>query len=237
MAYPEYLNLNRTVRARMATLKAAAEKLNANPHRSRPDVTYTWRDMRYSGFHNAAANCGALSAGTNRRVMGYRIIESPVYYTHCGQQFPREKFADEFRTEWGTQLVDHSGWFTDMHQDETVRGIVVALPHGRFLAGYEWSCNGERVYFTDIYDCERDAVYAADGHAESFAEQCREDYEKVRAAENLQDTIAENIARLRECIAMRNNKCFDYVRDEIAELIPRIRDDRVTLQTEFANYI
>lgn len=235
MSYPEYLNLNRTVRARMAALKAAAEKLNSNPHRSRPDVTYTWRDMRYSGFHNAAANCCTLSQGFN--TCPYSKKKIPVWYTHCGQQFTREIFADEFIGNHGRPLIDHTGWFSDSFASETTRGIVVSLPHGRFMAGYHWSSNGERVYFPEIYDCIRTAVYAADGHAEAMAEQYREDDEKATEAGRLQDTIAENIARLRECIAMRNNKCFNYVRDEIAELIPRIRDDRETLQTEFANYI
>lgn len=231
-AYPEYLNLNIGVRGRMGALKRAADKLNANRNRAFPDKVYTWRDVRYSGFHNAAYGCVTLTRGFNTDECGRKI---PIYYTNCGQQFPRESYADEIMGYHGQKLIDHTGWYTDIVCSETARGIVVALPHGRFLAGYEWSGNGERVYYPEIYDCEQDAVYAADGHAESFARREREYDEKFNAAMKLEYEKEEKINRLRECLALRNNPCFTHLRNEAADLIKRIREIRETLKTEYAD--
>lgn len=230
MSYPRYLNLNIGARGRMAALQAAADKLNANPHRAMPEKIYTWRDMRYSGFHNAAANCATLSHGFNTDARGRKI---PIYYSHCGPEFPREKFADECESV----RIDHTGWYADDIQYATIRGIVVALPHGRFLAGYYMSDNGERVYYTDIYDDERDAAYTANSIAERIAEIEREHAEKCTAAANLQFDLDEKIERLRECLALRNNPCFTKLRSEAAELIESIRDMRETLKTEYADVL
>lgn len=230
--YPRYLNLNITARGRMAALKAAADKLNAGHNvrkASGNTEPYTWRDVRYSGFHNVQQFCCTLSSGMD----GNR----PIYYTHCGQQFPREIFADEYHTECGTQLVEHTGWFADAYCSNTVRGLVVALPHGRFMAGYYQSDNGERVYYPEIYDCIRDAVYAADGHAEDQAEIEREYSERWNAARELEEEIEEKVNRLRECIALRNNPCFNHLRSEVYDLIERIREIRESLKTEYADCV
>lgn len=234
MSYPEYLNLKIRVTGRMAALKAAADKLNANPYRAKPDMIYTWRDVRYSGFHNAAENCITLSHGFETDESGRK---TPIYYTHCGQQFPRECYADEIMGNHGRPLIDHGGWFTDTDHRYTARGVVVRLPHGRYMAGYEWSDNGERVYYPEIYDCEREAMYAADGYAEIFAERAREHDEKCEVAATIQETIETDIVRLRECLALRNNPCFAKLRREAVNIIERIREMRETLRTKYADVL
>lgn len=223
----DYLTLAIGSPRRLAILKRAADKLNSREHNARKASgnlsPYTWRDMRYCGFHNARAARCELSRGLN----GGRSI----WYAHTGQQFPRERYADEIAR------INHKGWFTDCDGRETARGLVVALPHGRFLAGYHWSDNGERVYFSDIYDCEDDAARAADGEAETFAETCRDDDYQYQQARELEDETEDKTARLRECLALRNRECFAHLREEARRLIASIKEARETLRTQYADYI
>ena len=69
------------------------------------------------------------------------------------------------------------GWYTDSYQDETAVGIIASLPHGRFIAGYRWTSNDERVYFGEVFANEDDAARMADEHARVFAENCRDSEE------------------------------------------------------------
>ena len=223
----DYLTLAIGSPRRLAILKRAADKLNSRGYNARKasgnHSPYTWRDMRYCGFHNARAGRCELSPG--------RQNDRPMWYAHTGQQFPRERFADEIAR------INHTGWFTDCDSRETARGLVVALPHGRFLAGYYWSYNGERVYFSDIYDCEDDAARAADSEAECFAEACLEDDNQYSRARELEDEIEDTFSRLRECLALRNRECFAHLREEARELIASIKEAREKLRTQYADYI
>ncbi|WP_325341579.1 hypothetical protein [Xylophilus sp.] len=126
----------------------------------------TWRDVRLA---KPTSHTG-LSGGRNG-------VE-PVWVTHDGPAFDRERYADEVVN------LRHTGWFTDNHCNGKARGIVVALPHGRFLAGYHWDDNGERCYFGDLYDDEDDATRAADSLAERFAEDARADSERFDAMQD-----------------------------------------------------
>lgn len=223
----DYLTLAIGAPRRLAILKRAADKLNSRDYNGRKAAgnlsPYTWRDMRHCSFKNARAGRCELSPDLQNG--------RPIWYAHTGQQFPREQFADEIAR------LNHNGWYTDCDGRETARGLVVALPHGRFLAGYHWSDNGERVYFADIYDCEEDAARAADSEAERFAEACREDDYQYQQARKLEDEIEDNFSRLRECLALRNRECFAHLRKEARQLIASIREARETLRTQYADYI
>ena len=99
------------------------------------------------------------------------------YLDSDGQPFTRWQWADEVD---GVR-INHTGWWTDEYGDsETIRGIVVSLPHGRFLAG--WSMGEGMASTVDgyIYDSASDAAYAADSMAESAAEDERE-YQEQQA--------------------------------------------------------
>ena len=221
-----YLNISIGARRRLDYLREYAESLNArhNARKAAGDMRpYTWRDVRYCGFHNARAYRCELSPG--------RQGDRPIWYAHTGPQFPREQYAHE--------IIDirHTGWYTDIECRETARGIVVALPRGRFLAGYEWSENGERVYFADIYDSAEEAARAADSEAEYFAEEAREHDARFQEARLLEDEIDEKLSRLRECLALRNRPCFAHLREEARELMDKIRTARAILAEEYADYI
>lgn len=223
-----YLNLNAGSRGRMAALKRAADKLNAghNLRKSQGNtIPYTWRDVRYATFVTYSAACVALTKG--------QVNDVHAWYCHTGEQFPRERYVDECESV----NISHRGWFSDTGEHSTIRGLVVALPHGRFLAGYAHSDNGERVYLAELYDTEAEAARAGNHYAEKTAEAAREYDERYQEARELEDQAEDLAARLRECLALRNNRCFAALRNEARAIIARVRDIRRTLKTEYAQYI
>lgn len=207
-------------RARMAILRmiAADSVNNFNPStRLQPG---DWRGARH------------YSVGSYEASYSHGIYQGAgQWYSHGGEQFRDERDAGDVLKGW------HSGgWFTDTDGQETAVGIVARLPHGRFIAGYRWTSNDERVYFPEIHTDENDAARMADEHARVFAESAREDDEKQHEALNLEEKTADQLQRLRECLALRHHACMAYVRGEIAELLEGIRNNRETLRTQYANY-
>ena len=99
------------------------------------------------------------------------------YLDNAGQPFTRWKWADDV-----INLRHITGYFCDLHADQTIRGIVAILPHNRFLAG--WSMGEGMASEVDgsIYDTPEDAAYAADSMAEYVAERERE-YQEARETE------------------------------------------------------
>lgn len=208
--------------ARMAILRmiAADSVNNHNPStRLQPG---NWRGARcYTMGSYTAAYCSGINQGG-----------AGQWYSHGGEQFRNERDTQDV-----TGGPDHMGWFTDIHQDETAIGIVAGLTHGRYVAGYRWTSNDERVYFDEVFADETDAARMADEHARLFAESAREDSERCEAAQRLESETDDALQRLRECLVLRHKACMGYVRDEIAELLETIRRNRETLRTEYANYL
>ena len=212
----DYLNLKIGAPRRLAYLRTSAQRHNERF----PKSNATWKTVRCAAFN--------LSSGLSQ---GKQFGEN-VWYSVEGAQFPREKYADECY-----QGIRHEGWFTDTYREEKARGFVVKLPHGKFLAGYEWSDNGERVYFPEIFTDESDAARRADGHAERFAEACLEDSRRFDDAQELEyrcQKLADNLA---EKLALRNNPRFPDAREDARELLTELRETRERLQNEFPDYI
>ena len=93
------------------------------------------------------------------------------YLDDAGQPFTRWQWADDVE---GAH-ISHSGWFTDDHGDsEKIRGIVVRLPHGRFMAGWSMGEGMASSLDPDVYDDIIDAARAADSIAEDAADRERE---------------------------------------------------------------
>jgi len=178
-----------------------------------------WRKYR-TGLRDTAS----LHRGMNGR--------TPIWYSHEGV-FRREQFADEIIN------LRHSGWYSH-HEgwcgkdgSGLVRGLVVRLPHGRFLAGYYVGDNDEHVYFPELFTDEEDAARMADEHARVIAEQMQDDSRKWDEARKLEEESEQARERLCECWALRNNPKFAALRDEARELCERIRAIRETLSTEY----
>lgn len=208
--------------ARMAILRmvAADSANNRNPStRLQPG---DWRAARVWTLRNyAAAYCG----GINQEGAGR-------WYTHGGEQFRNERAAHEVAGG-----LDHRGWFCDVDCIEKAIGIIASLTHGRFIAGYRWTSNDERVYFGEVFTNEAAAARMADEHARVFAESAREDSERYDTAQKLEIDTEDALQRLRECLPLRHKACMAYVRGEIAELLETIRSNRELLRTEYANYL
>lgn len=129
------------------------------------------------------------------------------------------------------------GWYTDVDAAELAWGMVWYLGRGRFLAGYKWDANGEKVIYPFIYDDVEDAARAADRHAEKFAEEQREDSEKYDTARRIEADIEASLVRLRELLALRHYPRMACVRGSIERMIGSVRDLRDRLNNEFAGYI
>jgi hypothetical protein len=214
--------------ARLAILKmiAADSVNNRNPHtRLQPG---DWRGARhYTMGSYSAAYSHEPSQGFNGK--------TPVWYSHGGEYFRNERDAGDVLRHTTRDRV--GAWHTDVDGRETAIGFVASLPHGRFIAGYRWTSNDERVYFPDIFDDETDAAHMSDEHARVFAEMTREDSEKANHAARIGDDIEDALIRLRECMALRHKACMQYVRDEISTLCDSIRQKREELRTDYADYI
>lgn len=167
--------------------------------------------------------------------------KNPVFYGHG--KFPIETPAHE--------IIDmrYTGWFTN-EDGETFKdgsglcvGTVFKLPsrpgypEGVFMAGYVWGDNDERVIFPDIFANPKECAYRADGHAEKFAEERREDNAKANEAWRLSNKKEEKENRLRECLALRHKKCMSYVRDEALRIVEQIREINKTLSEDYADYV
>lgn len=97
--------------------------------------------------------------------------------------------------------IDHTGWFTDEHGDgEKIRGVVFRLPHGRgFMAGWSMGEGMATSLDAGTYGSEIDAAFAADGMAETAAENERE-YQAQ------QDSETDDSAQLRNQIEVAHSQ-------------------------------
>lgn len=95
-------------------------------------------------------------------------------------------FAPGLRWQYADEVakIRHKGWFCDEHGDQTIRGIVLALPHGRgWLAG--WTMGEE------MSSCVERGIYDDQEEAGQIADECAR-----IAAEREQEFQAEESARL-----------------------------------------
>lgn len=91
------------------------------------------------------------------------------------------------------------GWFINEYLDATFQGVIYQLPssHGqlRFLPGYADPDNDDCFHWNGhLYNDLREAVQAADSHAEHSATEERE----YQAEENRKFQLEENTLRIRE---------------------------------------
>lgn len=114
---------------------------------------------------------------TRKHCGGY--YHAPVPNSHNGRGFYLSDAGQPFtRWEWCDNIdgasIRHTGWWTDEHCDSKIRGIVVRLPHGRFMAGWSMGESMASSIDTDVYDDIIDAARAADSIAENAAVRERE---------------------------------------------------------------
>ena len=226
MSVAEYFNLNTPAPKRLAMLRADFASFSVRyPHCPEYAKPKTWRDLRGTTHKGLRAyGIHGLHAG--------KQDGTPIWYSHGGPNFRDEKAVQE----WEDVRINHTGWYTDELCDEKAVGIVGLLSHGRFIAGYYWSSDDERVYFPEVHDSIRDAAYAADEHARVFAEEQREFDIGNNEYARVETDIEDKLQRLRECMALRRKACTYYVRDDIETLIKAVRKNRERLATELKEY-
>jgi hypothetical protein len=133
-------------RARMAILRMIAIDIATNARVIRP----TWRTARDTTITEYESYFGMMSQGRNDG--------ETAWYSHCGEYFRCEVTCAALLRQ------DYRGYYADDY-GTIISGFVACLPHGRFIAGYENSDTGERVYYGHIYDDEYECARMADEHA------------------------------------------------------------------------
>lgn len=83
--------------------------------------------------------------------------------------------------------LGHTGWYCDEFQEQTIFGIVIYLPHGKFLAGWSMGEGMASAYEGEIYDDETEAARAADQLAKATAEEELEYLEEQRELKELEE--------------------------------------------------
>lgn len=126
----------------------------------------------------------------------------------------------------------HRGWYVDNFQNSTTRGLVLQLParHGKtlYLAACSdpWNKNCAVVEIA-FYDGKEDAARAADGLAERYAENSREDDLKMLAETeitSLENSVKETRQRIRLLAAgIRQSSVANVVCDQLRNDIRSLR--------------
>lgn len=219
----EYFNLAIPAPKRLAMMRADFEAhATKYPYCPENAKLKTWRDMRGTTHKSVHAYRGGLSQVFNDT--------SAVWYCLTGEQFRDEKFADE--CPGGPA---HRGWYTNSDDDERACGIVGRLPHGRFIAGYQWSSNGERVYYSEVFTDESDAAQAAGEHARVFAESAFEDNARFEAMTLAESYCEEKLLEVKKAFALRNDRRFGGS-ERVMYAIEELRKAREELRVATTEY-
>lgn len=222
MAQIAYFNLSIPAPRRLAMMRADfAKHAKKYPHCPEHAKPAAWRDVRSWGLHNWQSAFATLSAGSQDG--------SQVWYSHAGPEFRNEVDAYEV-----TDMRDH-GYYTDTDCHDTAIGIVASLTHGRFIAGYRWTSNDERVYFPQIFDDRDAAARMADAHARRFAESARDDSERYEAMTLAELDVETQTEELQKAIALRHRAKFGGF-ERVRRYIEKLRAARETLADATLNY-
>jgi hypothetical protein len=124
-----------------------------------------------------ATACNALrsarlgrSAPTPRDSHGHRS-DRGWYFDHP-DRVPGRWVGHADRIE---RTIGHEGWYSNSFEDETYRGVVYRLPHGRgYFVGYVDSCNDNIYIEYTVEDSDSAAAHLADDIARCAAERARE---------------------------------------------------------------
>lgn len=88
------------------------------------------------------------------------------YLGDAGQPFTRWKWCDE-----ACDSIRHSGWYTDdLGDSEKIHGIVILLPHGRYMAGWSMGEGMASTIEPGVFDDINEAAQMADEHARVAAD-------------------------------------------------------------------
>lgn len=204
-------------RARMAILRTIAEDSANNANESTRLRPGDWRKARATTLAEYEACFGTLSQGRNE--------DAPIWYSFSDGNFRRETTCAALLGR------DCQGYYAD-DMGTTISGIIASLTHGRFIAGYENSETGERVYYGDIHSNEIEAALRADEYARVSAEKEREYNNRWRAAQDINDAAQDAHEQIRRLWSARHNRA---VRELIHEHVTTVRDSQIQLTNEYSD--
>lgn len=216
---------------RLFDLKRRAFNTTGAGRNMPPSLQITdWRKARTKTFITMSP---ALDQGFNTQNAGSQYEKkTPIWYTHSGPQFRNEKDSHEVEN----MRMDHTGWFSDADCSEMFIGIVGALTHDRYIAGYRKTDSGERIYFGHVFDNERDAANYGDNAARIDAETEQEYSQRWQAAQDLDCDINEAMQDAARLFALRHHRKFgESARESLANVVETIREKREELQNEYSD--
>jgi len=195
------------------------------------ELNIPWREVRHHYKYPFGYVWSPYNPWTDKNC---RWVE---YTSRAGLRFVN--YAD------GILRLNHTGWYTDSFQDETLRGAVWQLPgrNGKpvYVHGYEDSMNkGAAFICFDTTDEERDAALMADSMAENSAARAREDNEKEEADIRVYE-IKEELKKIRSDIlqfckqakeACKSLEGYPLIIQACKEKVRRLLDDREELFEE-----
>jgi len=169
------------------------------------------------------------------------------YWEHKGEVPLRfVGYADEL-----DRSIRHDGWYSDAHQEATLRGMVYRLPardgEDRYLSGYEESDSGSVVLYLDIQTDETDAARFSDRVAERLADDSREYAEAWEAGQDASNEVNDAMRDLRHEVSRivqialfpdragltladdaSADRQYQEARDKLESVIRAARDSRPT---------
>lgn len=100
---------------------------------------------------------------------------APTPNSNNGRGFYLGNAGQPFRWQWADDVegahISHSGWFCDEYGDgDKIRGIVILLPHGRFMAGWSMGKGMASTIEPGVFDDINEAAQMADEHARVAAD-------------------------------------------------------------------
>lgn len=113
----------------------------------------------------------------------------------------RFQYVDEMKTYYP---INHTGWFADPFQENTYRGLVIRLPHNRFLSGYANQESECFIISMTTFDDESNARSFADDLARREAEDAIEQSCKAHAEDLISDIAADIKAMRQDLVKLRH---------------------------------
>lgn len=237
MSNIKYFDLSIPAPKRLAMMRADyANHAKRYPHCPEHVKPADWRAMRRTTFKSYSGYFGRASRGLNN--------DGPILYGFDEQSFPVRSIRRAYDVDGSG--IKYRGYYAD---DDRTQGLIVPivanLPHGRYLSGYHWTDNDERVLFlSTVFDDESEAAHDADDESARFAESCREDNARFCAMQDAEQLVEDQESDLHEEWATykaawsaylanppRFAKAARQARESVRGLIENIRASRVELET------
>lgn len=210
MSSLRYFDLTIPAPKRLALMRQAFARHSTDyPHCPDYAKPANWRKVRAYTLGGYAAAFGLASVNMAGELYSFDENSIPVR---------RVRFAD------AVTRISHKGWYVDCEGNGdrgVIRGIVASLSHGRFIAGWHWSDNGEYSLDTnEVFSNDDDAAKAADNAAERIADDYREDDYRFRQMSDAESLCESKESELRSALEDRHDgrKAREWIRELISDL-------------------